>query len=288
MRFDPAKSFPHPVLREGSSDYEGVEFQVSVELERTERTTAVALEAAFDLSDPDLLELVRKEKAEYALLVVSPHTRLRKELRSGSDTLKETFEDGELGGEVELRPFLLATAEIPGFQAEHWNRDYAGRRFNIRTGAVLAADTPYRSWVDMEDEGPIGSMFQLAVDEELDEGTWTVDLASDRIQVLVTKSDLRLLETVRAQAKTASDWAYLMNGLYLPALVYALTEADRGDAEEVYGRRRWYSSLQVRLEEIEAQPLGSSETADRARGAQRLLDLPFSKLLSRLRQDEDE
>jgi len=207
MRFDPAKSFPHPVLREGSSDYEGVEFQVSVELERTERTTAVALEAAFDLSDPDLLELVRKEKAEYALLVVSPHTRLRKELRSGSDTLKETFEDGELGGEVELRPFLLATAEIPGFQAEHWNRDYAGRRFNIRTGAVLAADTPYRSWVDMEDEGPIGSMFQLAVDEELDEGTWTVDLASDRIQVLVTKSDLRLLETVRAQAKTASDWA---------------------------------------------------------------------------------
>jgi len=276
------------VLREGSSDYEGVEFQVSVELERTERTTAVALEAAFDLSDPDLLELVRKEKAEYALLVVSPHTRLRKELRSGWDTLKETFEDGELGGEVELRPVLLATAEIPGFQAEHWNRDYAGRRFNIRTGAVLAADTPYRSWVDMEDEGPIGSMFQLAVDEELDEGTWTVDLASDRIQVLVTKSDLRLLETVRAQAKTASDWAYLMNGLYLPALVYALTEADRGDAEEVYGRRRWYSSLQVRLEEIEAQPLGSSETADRARGAQRLLDLPFSKLLSRLRQDEDE
>ena len=288
MRFDPAKSFPHPVLREGSSDYEGVEFQVSVELERTERTTAVALEAAFDLSDPDLLELVREERAEYALLVVSPHTRLRKELRSGSDTLKETFEDGELGGEVELRPFLLATADIPGFQAEHWNRDYAGRRFNIGKGAVLAADTPYRSWVDMEDEGPIGSMFQLAVDEELDEGTWTVDLASDRIQVLVTKSDLRLLETVRAQAKTASDWAYLMNGLYLPALVYALTEADRGDADEVYGRQRWYSSLQARLEEIEAQPLGSSETADRARGAQRLLDLPFSRLLSRLRQDEDE
>ena len=288
MRFDPAKSFPHPVLREGSSDYEGVEFQVSVELERTERTTAVALEAAFDLSDPDLLELVRKEKAEYALLVVAPQTRLRKELRSGSDTLKETFEDGELGGEVELRPFLLATADIPSFQAEHWNRDYAGRRFNIRKGAVLAADTPYRSWVDMEDEGPIGSMFQLAVDEELDEGTWTVDLSSDRIQVLVTKSDLRLLETVRAQAKTGSDWAYLMNGLYLPALIYALTEADRGDAEEVYGRWRWYSSLQARLEEIEAQPLGSSETADRARGAQRLLDLPFSRLLSRLRQDEDE
>lgn len=288
MRFDPAKSFPHPVLREGSSDYEGVEFQVSVELERTERTTAVALDAAFDLSDPDLLELVREEKAEYALLVVSPHTRLRKELRSGSDTLNETFEDGELGGEVELRPFLLATADIAGFQAEHWNRDYAGRRFNIRKGAVLAADTPYRSWVDMEDEGPIGSIFQLAVDEELDEGTWTVDLASDRIQVLVTKSDLRLLETVRARAKTASDWAYLMNGLYLPALVYALTEADRGDAEEVYGRRRWYSSLQARLEEIEAPPLGSSETADRARGAQRLLDLPFSRLLSRLRQDEDE
>ena len=288
MRFDPAKSFPHPVLREGSSDYEGVEFQVSVELERTERTTAVALEAAFDLSDPDLLELVRQEKAEYALLVVCPHTRLRKELRSGSDTLKETFEDGELGGEVELRPFLLATADIPGFRAEHWNHDYADRRFSIRKGTVLAADTPYRSWVDVADEGPIGSMFRLAVDEELEEGTWAVDLDGDRIQVLVTKSDLRLLETVRAQAKTASDWAYLMNGLYLPALIYALTEADRGDAEEVYGRRRWYASLQSRLEEIEAQPLGSSDTADRARGAQRLLEFPFSKLLSRLRQDEDE
>ena len=288
MRFDPAKSFPHPVLREGSSDYEGVEFQVSVDLERTEQTTAVALEAVFDLSDPDLLELVRREKAEYALLVVSPYTRLRKELRSGSDTLKETFEDGELGGEVELRPFLLATADIPGFQAEHWNRDYAGRRFNIRSGAVLATDTPYRSWVDVEDEGPIGSMFQLAVDEALEEGTWDVGLDSDRIQILVTSSDSKLLEMVRAKAKTASDWSYLMNGLYLPALIYALAEAGRSDAERTYGDRRWYSSLQVRLEQIEAPSLESSETADRARDAQRLLGLPFSELLSRLRQDDDE
>ena len=265
-----------------------MEFQVSVELERTEQTTAVALEASFDLSDPELHELVRKEKAEYALLVVSPHTRLRKELRSGQDTLKETFEDGELGGEVELRPFLLATADIPGFQAEHWNDDYAGQVFDIKKGAVLAADTPYRSWVDVEDEGPIGSIFQLAVDEELEEGEWGVGLDSDRIQVLVTKSDSKLLETVRAQAKTASDWSYLMNGLYLPALVYALAEAGRSDAQQVYGERRWYSSLQARLEQIEAPSLESSNGADRARDAQRLLDLPFSKLLSRLRQDEDE
>ncbi|MCY4496672.1 MAG: hypothetical protein OXC14_05240 [Rhodospirillaceae bacterium] len=260
-----------------------MEFQVIVELERTEQTTAVALEAAFDLSDPDLLELVRQEKAEYALLVVSPLTRLRKELRSGSDTLKEIFEDGELGGEVELRPFLLATKDIPGFLAEHWNRDYAGRRFDIRKGAVLATDTPYRSWVDVEDEGPIGSMFQLAVDEELEEGIWGVGLDSDRIQVLVTKSDSKLLEAVRGQAKTASDWAYLMNGLYLPALIYALTEAGRSDAEQVYGDRRWYSSLQARLEQIGAPSLESQTTEDRARDAQRLLDLPFSKLLSRLR-----
>jgi len=287
MRFDPAKSFPHPVLREGSSDYEGVEFQVEIELHRTETTTAVALKATFDLSDEDLCKLVEEKKAEYALLLVSPRTRVRTELRSNSNKLTKTFEHGELGGEIELRPFLLATDNLTDFRAKCWHQDYEGQNFEIKRGAVLASDTPFRSFVDTEDEGSIGSIFQTSVGQQ-EEGTWSVALDDDRIRILLAKSDFDTFRIARARANSDSDWAYLMNGLYLTFLIYVLTEADRNDAEQIYESRRWYASLQARLEEIDAPSLGSSSSGDRLLDAQRLLNFPFSRLLLRLSREDDE
>ena len=286
MRFDRAKSFPHPVLRAGSSDYEEVEFQVTLELERTVQTTAVELEAVFDLSDPDLRDLVRQEQAEYALLVVCRQTRRRRELRSGARQLRHRFANGELGGEVELRPFLLATMDIPGFQARHWNQDYRGRTFNIKNGAVLAADAPHQSWIDVIDEGPIGSIFRVATSPDIEEG-WAVRLEEDRIQIGMSKQNYDCLAKARAAAKSAEDWAYLMNGLYLPALIHVLAEADRLHADDILADRRWYSSLQSRLEQIGAPSLGSVTDDGRARDAQRLLANPFANLLSRLHRETE-
>ena len=66
-------------------------------------------------------------------------------------------------------------------------------------------------------------------------------------------------------------------GLYLPALLAVLNEVDQ-NADE-YRHARWFSSLEHRLDEVGGQPLGSIHSnRGRVVDAQRILDLPFSKM----------
>ena len=68
---------------------------------------------------------------------------------------------------------------------------------------------------------------------------------------------------------------YIMNAVYLPALVHVLQEADHDDDED-YSDCRWYRSLDTRLEDCERPQLGKGQ--DRLDDAQRLLDQPFARL----------
>ena len=72
-----------------------------------------------------------------------------------------------------------------------------------------------------------------------------------------------------------AEAAYLMNGIYLPALHQVLVEAD--SARDEYESRRWFRSLDTRLIERKLQPLGS-ERANRLDDAQRLLEDPFRSM----------
>ena len=77
MRFDPSKSYPHPVLRPGSTDYPDAEFQVELELDRSRGGTALRVRGTFDLSDPELLALVDTRQASYVLRVLASKTHFR-------------------------------------------------------------------------------------------------------------------------------------------------------------------------------------------------------------------
>ena len=288
MRFDPAKSFPHPVLRPGSSDYEEVEFQVDLNLDQTAGSTELVLDASFLMSDPDLLALVETERAEYAVLVECPQTHVRIDMRNCAKDMRKTFRDGVLAGQVDLLPFLIASQQISNFRGKHWNDEYAGRTFDLSAGAVLAADTPRRVWVDTLDEGPIGAIFCVKSDKSLEDGSWTGNMVGNRVEILVSRNDKARLDEARAAARSASDWAYIMNGIYLPALIWVLAEADKDSREQQFEEFRWHASLQARLQQIGAPALGAKNAEDRVRNAQSLLDNPFSRLLSRLSPGGDE
>ena len=71
------------------------------------------------------------------------------------------------------------------------------------------------------------------------------------------------------------DGQYLINGLYLPALIAVLMETDY-DAE-AYSDFRWFSSLDQRLQAVGGKQLGA-EGGERWIDAQRILDLPFARM----------
>ena len=277
MKWDSGKAFPHPVLRPdqgGEGDYPTAEFEADVVAVRAKGALAVDVSVDFELSDADLKRLVGRGEAGCALLVEAPTTRFRRLLRATRYRLQESFRAGELKGRVEFRPFLVCLQELVGFKAAGWHTDYGNRSFDIQPGAVLAQDEPKAYWIDTEDEKPIGSIFRHAASNRQEDGAWACDLSDHQIAVQMSESDHRRFGEVSRNDDRATA-AYLMNGIYLPALVHVLNEADQ--SVDDYGGRRWFSTLDKKLKALDCSRLGGAGS-DRLADAQKLLGCPLGRL----------
>ena len=277
MKWDPGKAFPHPVLRPaqgGEGDYPRGEFEATIEAVRAKGAMAVDVSVDFELSDTDLRGLLGRGDAKCVLLVEASTTRFRRLLRAKRYRLRESFRAGELKGRCEFRPFLICLRELVGFKVAGWHADYGNRSFDLYPGAVLAQDEPATYWIDTEDEKPIGSIFKHTASIRQPDGTWACDLSGHQIAVQMSDRDHRRFEKASRQHE-ADDVAYLINGIYLPALVHVLSEADQSDDE--YAGCRWFSTLDQKLEDQDCSRLGKG-TPDRLADAQKLLNSPFGRL----------
>ena len=275
MKYDPAKAYPHPVLRpsDGAGDYPRAEFQVTPYPERIEHTTVVRIWAEFALSDPDLRRLVDDGAAEYVLLVRAPGVHYRSVHASSTPLIEREFANGELAGRLELRGLLVALHDLSSFRAEGWHEDFGDARFDIAAGSVLAEDWPYVCYIDNAEEAAIGSIFEFGGEQGLDDGQWRCDLQGQKVSLRMSPTDCERFKDARNRVDNA---AYVMNGVYLPALVYALQQADHNGDE--YVDHRWYRSLNARLAELGLRELGDGG-ADRLADAQRLFEEPFGGVL---------
>ena len=277
MRFDPSKAWPYPVLRPAiyGDDYPHAEFEVEIDLQRVKGSTAVDVSVEFQLSDPNLRQLVEQGKARYALLVKASRTHCRELFESSDQSIKHSFSAGELSGRVEFTPFLVCTQALHRFKADSWHPEFSGRTFDIVTGAVLAVDEPKEYWIDTAEEAPLGSIFGHRPQADLPDGRWELDLAEDHVWIQMSEADDAKFEAARRQANNQPDGQYLMNGLYLPALLAVLNEVDQH--MDNYQDYRWFASLDQRLKSVECQPLGT-QNANRWIDAQKILDSPFSRM----------
>ena len=280
MKYDPGKAYLYPVLRPGGEDrdYPHAEFEAELNVERIEGQTAVRASASFALSAPDLLALVGEGVAKYVLLVRAPASHHRSAHTSPGPEITAKFGDGELAGRTEVRGLLVAVKDLQDFRADGWNPDYEGMSFDIGAGSVLAEDEPKEYWIDNAEEADIGSFFDVVPDEknELGNGQWRCDLHDDKVHLRMSVDDFRSFKKARKRVNEMGEALYVMNGVYLPALVYALQQADATGDD--YAHCRWYRSLNARLAELRLPELGDG--ANRLADAQRLLEEPFRGALA--------
>lgn len=278
MKFFHGKSYPHPVLRYGSTDYTEAEFQADIDLDRKKGSTELLLTVEFALSDPTLLDLVANGKAAYMAVVKCSKTYSRRCIKSRENTLTGEFEAGELFGQIEISPFLVCEKKLLNFFAPGWHEDYHGLPITIEPGAVLAVDQPREYWIDTAEEQPVGSIFEATIDSSLQDGCWTLDPEGHKVKITLSEADFARFTKAREIVQNTPQQIYILNSVYLPALLQVLHEGD-SMAEEGYDRWCWFRSLNCRLEDVRCATLGT-DNRDRLKDAQKLLENPFSPLLS--------
>ena len=233
--------------------------------------------ADFEMSDPDLLALVDAGQASYVLRVLAPRTHFRGAIVSDKIKIEETFQEGQIHGLAVFSPFLVSTSRLRSYSAKGWHADYASLGFDVEPGSVLAEDEPKEYWVDTAEEAPIGSIFTLrrSDDSPLSDGIWRCHLLEEKVVLEMSTADYKRFLEARGRVNGTADASYIMNAVYLPALIWVLEEADRG--EEQYRNFRWFRVLDARLGEAHCAGLGAPK-ASRLTDAQTLLQSPFGRM----------
>src|SRR5690554_4252807 len=119
MKFDKQKAFPYPVLRPENDDYEGVEFQTTVDFHVNK--DKIKAEISYAISSEEIVDEINKETAEYLSIVSCRDTYFRKVLASKDRKIDAEFDIGELRGEVKVDPYVVVRKKIVGFSSPDIN-----------------------------------------------------------------------------------------------------------------------------------------------------------------------
>src|SRR6185437_2719851 len=159
MQFDLQRAFPYPVLRPGVNDYVDCEFQCTADFSPVEGKPDIVFEAQFALSVEEISRLIAHGDAKYVAVISCRDTYLRQVLTTVKTNITSTFHSGELRGEVQVFPYVVAEKPIQAFQCRFINKEFGAGPFAFDRGAVIAVDEPKTAYIDRDLFRPITSVF---------------------------------------------------------------------------------------------------------------------------------
>ena len=199
MKISNNTSFPYPILGVRNDIIPGLPDN-SVELQEQESDTynySFSLNLNFD--NPYIQNLIEEGKAEFICEVDCSRTSYNRCFRSKYSQIDVKIPRKNVNGRVELRPYIVAITEIPGYDNPGKNEDFDGFTFNIEEGEVLVAF-------------PVGH--------------FDTDLRSDILHVAGTYMEIRKDENAK---ETTHRLDTEKIGIILPAAMYDIYQSKIGE-----------------------------------------------------------
>ena len=215
------RMLPYPLLAPWTEDYVDATFDVDVPTAVLNNGRRIAVGLVFRLSSATLTEMVKKEKARYAVEVSCPRTFARSTHEvSEQDELRLEARDYDV--EILLTPYIVSSSALNEFtsseHASEW-RDYRPEGFSVPAVGILAVGNTIH--VILEDSG-ISSVIDLIANDAVADGTFDVQLSDERIKIHVPSAEKKKIEAVRTKRGGSVEFAALFPGLYLHAVAEGL------------------------------------------------------------------
>lgn len=224
------------------------------------------MEQVFDLDNDSLSQLIEGGRAEYVMHIYCKGTMFR-EVRRFSKAIAEAvvLPANNLRDRVEVDFFVCANAHLEGYENTQAHSDYAGYKFPVDKGAILAygGQGVFYANKTPEELKAISSFMNIDSDDKAD-GPMYNDYDGDKITVFLSKNDYRRYQEVKKNDEAVD---ILHSAIVLPALMQAIVEVQDDDSE--FKNRKWYGILKDRVTETkEEQPM---------RVAQKILENPLNR-----------
>jgi len=269
MKLDENTKFPHPVLSTSSNDYLTGEFKC--ELATSERAAGglFFIKYRFSLAEVALQELLDRRIAHKGFYVSSPETYFLQLRPAPDDEGVIEFRDGELRGNVSIRPVIWSSQDIEDFSSQNLHSEFSDIRWNFAPGEILAFGNEHVVNVGQEKLAPMETIFSFAKKEDWPDHKFGVQFEGERIKIDVSENTLKEIQQYRGSVYGRN---VLLNAVYLPVLIEVLSAMDPEDG--TYAGKRWYKVISAKLAYLGL--IGASDKL--LDSAQILLKLPFQRI----------
>ena len=264
--------YPHPILNEEVDDFLTGIFRVTEDITVEENIPAGTVEVAIaiELKQPEIEKLIEEGIIALDVLVTCDDTFYSKlhPLEIGESVTR--FSNGELNGLVKLQPIIHAKKRILKYKSTDFNEEYGDSEFLIELGDPLGWTVPTYISVGQQKLKPLNTIFDIAIDSDLEDGEIQVDLAMPNITLRVNKEMAEHIKTLR---QTDRGRAIVLNSIYLPTVMYTL---DQIWAEPLaFSGRAWFRFFNDRctLKQIDLK-----EPGDTLAAAIKLLKNPYTRI----------
>lgn len=155
--FNEGYSFPHPVL--GNDDDLSGEFDMTLEIKRTEERKIVFDNINVSITNPYIARLVKEGKAACYLRIYCSST-----LKTWMAELSTSYSihEDDLANSAELQAFVITQKEIPDFSDSSFNKEYGTQSFSLGSREVIATSGKTTVTIPKTNEKlGLGNIFQF-------------------------------------------------------------------------------------------------------------------------------
>lgn len=288
MKYNPRRSYLHPVLRPWSSDYPDGSIETTVETEPDGDT--ITLKVNFRIIEPSIQSEIENGGAVCGFMLYCRNTLYRETFRGGrgSFELHEAVAVSELTGEVELHPGIFAT-DNKNYLALTAHPEYGTTPLEIDQWSPMAIDHAWYFQVNAASR-PTKGIFNLEIEKDMPDGEFNIKCQVTEKYISITAN-----ENTRAQLKELGvEQENTLATVYMSALVEALVEIKRLSAEETVPDDGWVQCVKANIGRL-AIDIGDEDNNGHHslfRAAQMLLGNPFggymALALAKKHSEEDE
>lgn len=265
---------PQPVLRpnDHESSYEGCNFSAEISIDATELPHKINIEHLIE--QPDIVDLIKKGKAEVALAVHCDATYYYEMIDIALRKKQEiTFSENRVFGKVYFCIIVRAVKDISVFSPSKLRPAFSGLTFEIGKGDILAASAEFEENYGLPPM-PVGdSIFELVLQENLEPKEFTVDISEAKIQICV---GTYLNNLIQQNMNTTVGRLQNISSIYFPVLVDVMYQVQD---DQSHKGKAWYEAIGSAMSSI-GEDIESSSWEPLS-AVQKLLRTPYVDLFIR-------
>ncbi|MCD9505482.1 hypothetical protein [Photobacterium phosphoreum] len=269
MKIKDDATYPHPVLRKYSDDYQTGNFDVEYHID----TKGSSILCTVLLDEPHIANLVNDKLAKIGVFITCEDTSCKHffELENVATQQGLDFSPRNFKGAVSLRAIVFSTKTICDYEPSNLHQELADIKWMIEKGELLAFSPEKRFHASNAKLRPTETIFMFTERDDIEEGIVRINLEEEKIAIEVNRKSLDRINEMRA---TITGKQLMLNSVYLPAVMEVLSQLSQDTGQ--YENKAWYSVFHDKCTYLGIDITASSPLED----AQKILQQPLSLLFN--------